>query len=557
MSDINASSTSSSSIFCIEHERQALLKFKARFKASLQHPSNRLSSWRGHDCCQWQGIGCNSLTKHIVKLDLHNPCHDNSLCYDDEHDIEADEVNPSLLKLKYLSYLDLSGNDFHGSPVPMFLASMKQLTHLNLSNSNFGGSIPHNLGNLTNLVLLDLGGNRHLQIDDDIQWISQLQSLQQLDMIFPFLAILLMSQILQGFKFDLAFNGLHSPLLLNAFQNMTSLRVLDLSGNFLDSTPVWLGKCHHLVQLDMSHNYVHGPIPEVWRNLTSISHLDLSYNSFVSPIPPWFSELNTLTYLSLARNEFTIIDRAFVSSILTNNCDLQILDMAYNKFKGEAFWDYDYVSGCISYKLEELHLSENEFSGHLPSWLRKFEKLRIIDLSSNSFSGLIPSSLGNLSNLRDLNMRSNSFVGPIPSSLGNLSNLIDLDLSSNSFVGRIPSSLGNLSTLLSLDLSNNLLKGIIPNSFRGLVKLTSLVLNRNNLDGLLPSVMGQLVKLNVLDLSSNHFYYTLMDDGDFSIPADYKTEAKHVQWHHSFTAMSTLKIANLGPWGQQFNGSNP
>ena len=47
---------------CIEIERVALQKFS--------QTSNRLSSWVGQDCCNWEGIGCSNQTSNVVKLDL-------------------------------------------------------------------------------------------------------------------------------------------------------------------------------------------------------------------------------------------------------------------------------------------------------------------------------------------------------------------------------------------------------------------------------------------------------------------------------------------------------
>ncbi|KAF7824721.1 receptor-like protein EIX2 [Senna tora] len=430
MSEINASS-SSSSIFCIEHERQALLKFKASFKDPST--SYRLSTWKGRDCCQWQ---------------------------DFEYDMEADEVNPSLLKLKYLSYLDLSGKNFHASPVPMFLGSMKQLTHLFLSRSNFSGSIPHNLGNLTNLVLLDLRGIRHLQIDDGIQWISQLQSLQHLDMSYVnlskahtlFQVLNMLPSLLQLHLRDCELdNFLESPF-LNAFQNMTSLRVLDLSRNNLNSTPLWLEKCNHLVELHLSGNKLDGSIPNALRNLTSLAQLDLSFNNFISPIPSWFFEIY--------------------------NCNLRVLD-----------------------------LSGNKFSGHLPSWLGKFDKLRTIDLSSNSFIGPIPSSLGNLSNLVELWLSGNHLNGTIPDSFIQLVNLRSLHLEDNNLDGVFPDFLlRDLLSLNKLSLSNNNFHGVLPaNTIGQLVNLTSLNLSFNRFHGNIPKSLEKLVNLEYLDLSYNHF----------------------------------------------------
>ncbi|KAH0704898.1 hypothetical protein KY290_009584 [Solanum tuberosum] len=85
-----------------------------------------------------------------------------------------------------------------------------------------------------------------------------------------------------------------------------------------------------------------------------------------------------------------------------------------------------------------------------------------LDLSNNKFSGKIPSIIGDLVALHVLSLSHNGLQGQIPSSLGNLSSIESLDLSVIQLSGKIPQQLASLTSLAFLNLSHNHLQGCIP-----------------------------------------------------------------------------------------------
>lgn len=129
---------------CRESQKRVLLMFKQ----DLKDPSNRLSSWTSEgDCCNWSGVVCDGFTGHVRELHLNNPNPYVSVPFLFILNYKGltwlgGKINPSLLYLKHLNYLDLSCKNFQGNQIPSFFGPLKYLRYLNLSQAGFQGMIP-------------------------------------------------------------------------------------------------------------------------------------------------------------------------------------------------------------------------------------------------------------------------------------------------------------------------------------------------------------------------------------------------------------------------------
>ncbi|KAL2529395.1 disease resistance family protein/LRR family protein [Forsythia ovata] len=511
--------SASGEVMCIERERQALLKFKR----GLIDDGDILSSWGSgkdkRECCNWVGIKCNNESGHVIQLDL-NQLYAYQL---------RGKVSPALLELQHLNYLDLSGFDFGGSQIPKFIGYIKNLTDLNLRNSNFTGNVPCQLGNLTNLVRLNLNGNNGLRVKN-IEWLSRLSSLKYLDLTgvnlnetnwLPQIMKLRLLNILTLSDCQLHDNTLSAIDFVNS--SFSSLYYLDLSKNYLTSsfTFQWLFNfTRYANRVDLSRNQLDGPIPDAFGELISLDELNLKENMLHGGIP---KSLGNLSFYSvdISKNN---LNKPLVE--LFHNLSetyTSTLDLSYNQLSG-PFPDITRFSYLI-----ELRLNNNHLRGFIPQSLGQASSIENLYLSHNQIGGKLLSNLSVFSQLEGLYVDSNSMEGTITEDhLSNLAKLVELDLSFNSLYLKLRSdwvppfqldvlrlkhcNLGHhfpkwLQTqygLYELDMSFASISDTLPNWLWSLPSLEWLNLSHNNIGGRMPDLSSEFHFHKFTDLSYNN-----------------------------------------------------
>ncbi|KAL2316692.1 hypothetical protein Fmac_030568 [Flemingia macrophylla] len=566
---------SSSTSLCHPHDSFALHHFKTSFPIdnhtyAFCDPADgrKISTWKnGTDCCSWLGVTCNSISGHVIGLDL--PC---SGLYGKMY------PNNTLFRLSHLQSLNLAFNDFPNSQFSPLFGGFASLTHLNLSWSSFEGEIPSQISHLSKLQSLDLSyNNDQLKWKDSI-WKRLLQnatllkelilddsdmsstSMKWLNLSSSLVTLSLVNSRLMGKLTDdslclpnlqklyLSSNYVLEGQLPNLSCSANSLTSLDLSENKLSGQiPDVFAGLTKLNSLNLIDNNLIGKIPSSLFDSTQLSVVDFSHNRLNGTIPSWCLSLPLLVYLDLSNNLFT----GHISAISSNS--LKSLLLCHNNLQGnipESIFSLETLtelclsstnlSGSIHFplfsklqNLEYLVLSHNnqlslnfksnvnysfpslEYLYLSSTGLIEFSKskvevprLKFLDLSNNKLSGRVPNWLHETSSLHyldlsRLNLSYNKLSGHIPKSMKYLTNLESLDFSSNMLTGRIPIELVDLKFLEVVNFSHNLLVGEIPQAICNASLMLILNLSHNKLTSTVPQCLSNLSYLQVLDLQKN------------------------------------------------------
>ncbi|KAE8689540.1 hypothetical protein F3Y22_tig00110933pilonHSYRG00051 [Hibiscus syriacus] len=346
------------------------------FKADIQDPTQKLSSWNEDDDtpCNWNGVKCNPRLNRVTELTLDGL----SL---------SGRIGRGLLRLEFLSKLSLAKN--------------------NLTNNMFSGKIPGSLGSCATLAAIDLSQNRFSgSMPVGIWGLSGLRSLD------------LSGNMLEG----------EIPRGVRALNNLRSINLSKTSsmGRFLMRWEFLL-----LRSIDFSSNSFSGSVPQTNAEAQLCRYMNLSGNSFVGEVPEWIGEMECLETLDFSMNKFLVsnnsmngdlprwnfnsenktganVDNASSTSLGASPQRIQVLDLSLNSVGipteiGGAYSLKDLrlmpiSQGKNSYIDSELHFAKD--FDHLTKqaeWLNtcrnwKIEQLENADMSFNSLTGTCRSS---------------------------------------------------------------------------------------------------------------------------------------------------------------------
>ncbi|KAK4737047.1 hypothetical protein R3W88_000744 [Solanum pinnatisectum] len=462
------------------------------------------------DCCSWDEIHCDEMTRKAIKFNLANSGLQGKF-----------HSNSSLFQLSNLKRLNLSFNNFSGSYIlPKFgefsslrhldlsfkphnfellFKNLTQLRELNFESMNVSSTIPLNFSSyllytlvfhLSNLESLDLSSNSQLSVRFPTTKWNSTASLQALDI----------------------YRVNATGRIPESFGHLTSLRTLDLFSCNLSG----FGK---LGFLSLTNNNFDGQLEFLsFNRWTQFEWLDFSVNSLTSQIPSNVSGMQNLQSLYLSSNHLNGTITSWMFSLAT----LEWLDLSDNHFSGK-------IQEFKSKTLIEVVLKQNQLEGSIPKSLLDQQFLRFLLLSRNNLSGQIASTICNLKTLQNFeamkingeNSGTREYVADIGSHYYTnslivttkgmdvelprvLTTNIIIDLLRNRSKGHIPSIIGYLVGLHMLNLSHNRLEGHTPAALHQLSVIESLDLSPSKISGEIPQQLASLTSLEVLNISHNH-----------------------------------------------------
>ncbi|KAK3134433.1 hypothetical protein QOZ80_6AG0549090 [Eleusine coracana subsp. coracana] len=305
--------------------------------------------------------------------------------------------------LANLNVFDMASNNFTGS-MPRSIYTCRSIKALRVANNQLGGQVAPEIGGLHQLQFLSLTINSFTNITGAFWNLKGCRNLTALLMSFNFYGEALP---------DAEWVGDH----------VSSVRMLVLEGcQLTGKIPSWLSKLQDLNVLNLGGNRLTGPIPSWLGAMKKLYYIDLSGNQLSGEIPMSLMDLPLLASEE-AMAEFNPGHMPLTFTLTPNNGQATRRGRAYYQMSGVA---------------TTLNLSDNQFTGAIPSAVGRLKTLQVLDVSYNNISGSIPPEIGGLVKLQIIDLRRNRLTGTIPQELKQLNFLAVFNVAYNDLEGPIP-----------------------------------------------------------------------------------------------------------------------
>ncbi|KAL4655157.1 hypothetical protein ACB092_01G431300 [Castanea dentata] len=337
---------------------------------SLQDELKNTPNWKASadPCDNWEGIRCtNSRVTSLILTSMNL----------------MGKLSSEISQLSELQTLDLSYNKNITGQLPSSIGNLTNLINLNLIGCSFSGSIPDTIGNLQQLITLSLNNNSFSgRIPTSIGRLSNLYWLDlaenQLDGPLPVSDGNTpgLDMLVKAKHFHLEKNKFSGEIPSELFSSNMVLKHLLLSSNFLTGNiPETLGSVTHLEVIRFDRNSLSGPVPSNLNDLVNVNELYLSNNMLTGPIPN-LTGMNNLHYVDMSNNSFDEFDfPPWISSLES----LTTLMMENTHCQGEVP-----VNLFSLTNLQTVVLRNNRLIGTLDIGTAYSNQLQLIDLQNNS-----------------------------------------------------------------------------------------------------------------------------------------------------------------------------
>ncbi|CAL9748659.1 unnamed protein product [Musa acuminata subsp. burmannicoides] len=336
---------------------------------------NTPPSWgKTDDPCgtPWEGIRCSN--SRVTSLTLSTMGIKGTL---------GDDIG----QLSELKILDLSYNTMLGGTLTPNIGNLMELTILILVGCSFNGNIPDELGSLGNLSFLALNSN---QFTGSIPAsLGKLSNLNWFDIADNQLTGPLpistetspgLDQLVRTQHFHFSKNQLSGPIPEKLFSSdMTLLHVLFDGNNFTGKIPDSIGLVQKIQVLRLDRNALSGPVPSNINNLTHVKELNLANNRLTGMMPN-LTGMNSLNYVDLSNNTFDASETPAWFSELQH---LRALVIESGGLYGEV------PKELFSFtQLQQVILDNNEFNGTLDMGNSISQQLQIVNFKNNKLTGV-------------------------------------------------------------------------------------------------------------------------------------------------------------------------